>query len=367
MLTMAQEFSREYSWTDWKGASYTLHGEWEYVNGPAVSKPGCTPGHRDEQNHGVTVERFLRRANDVIAKGREALRARDQPMLREDDAHLTRDEVLAVRLYSGPAYQVINRFLREIANMQGEYRTGMAQHPNMTYAATVGHLCRAIRKLSAVVSKQDAERPLYRGVRGVLPNSFWMRGPHGLICATDTAFMSTSRNRDTPIRYMGEGINVLWQLQPQLETDDGFHHGADISILSQVREHRLHAQRIAPCHDTPASALIWQFAGEEEVLFPPCTMLAVQEKKVHGRESVKTATTSVGDPVVPEGLSRELSRGSGRSLLEAISKVKDVQKSRSLQAFNGNRVAEQLASTHSVEKTEQGRTFVQINVLPTFV
>ena len=36
----------------------------------------------------------------------------------------------------------------------------------------------------------------------------------GLVCATDTAFMSTSRNRQTPVGFMTEGgPNLLWQLQ----------------------------------------------------------------------------------------------------------------------------------------------------------
>ena len=36
-------------------------------------------------------------------------------MLPEDGAYLTIEEVLAVRLYSGPAYQPINEFLRQVA------------------------------------------------------------------------------------------------------------------------------------------------------------------------------------------------------------------------------------------------------------
>ena len=67
----------------------------------------------------------------------------------------------------------------------------LATHPEATYAATVSHLCRAIRKLSAITLPAEAELPLYRGVRGELPDSFWVRGELGLICATDTAFMST--------------------------------------------------------------------------------------------------------------------------------------------------------------------------------
>lgn len=45
--------------------------------------------------------------------------------------------------------------------------------------------------------------------------------------------------------------NVMWRLRANPETDDGYHYGADVSILSQ-------------------------FARENEILFPPCTMLAVE-------------------------------------------------------------------------------------------
>ena len=40
-------------------------------------------------------------------------------------------------------------------------------------------------------------------------------------------------NRETPIRYMGAGENVLWELQPAPQSDMAFHCGADISMLSQ--------------------------------------------------------------------------------------------------------------------------------------
>ena len=90
-------------------------------------------------------------------------------------------------------------------------------------------------------------------MRGELPKGFWLPDDQGLVCATDTAFMSTSRNRQTPVGFMTEGgPNLLWQLQPKKESDAAFHRGADISMLSQ-------------------------FSEEEEVLFPPYTMLNVQQ------------------------------------------------------------------------------------------
>ena len=71
-----------------------------------------------------------------------------------------------------------------------------------------------------------------------------------MICATDCAFMSTSRIRTVPIEFMSGNENVLWELAPKAESDAGFHYGADISLLSQ-------------------------FSEEEEVLFPPCTMMVL--------------------------------------------------------------------------------------------
>ena len=93
---------------------------------------------------------------------------------------------------------------------------------------------------------------LYRGVRGELPRGFWLKDSLNMVCATDTAFMSTSRNRETPISYMADDVNVLWELEARPESDSAYHCGADISLLSQ-------------------------FAQEKEVLFPPCCLLVVKE------------------------------------------------------------------------------------------
>ena len=250
-LTMQDEFSRPDKWTDWKGVTYTAQEEWGYVNGPAQRKPNCTPGTRDDQNNGKTPQQFMEAANDYIR------RRRDQDlgtMLTDEHAYLNLEEVLAVRLYTGPAYQPINAFLRQVSSLTDTFRAQVGQHPGLTYAATVGHICRAIRKLAAVVTHEEASHKLWRGVRGELERAFWLPDTNGKVCAVDMAFMSTSRDRTPPIEYMDAGgSNVLWQLHPTPESDSGFHRGANVEVLSQ-------------------------FAGEAECLFPPCTMLVVREE-----------------------------------------------------------------------------------------
>ena len=66
---------------------------------------------------------------------------------------------------------------------------------------------------------------------------------------------------------MGDGANLLWQLKPRAQDDTGFHRGASIDFLSQ-------------------------FGGEDEVLFPPNTLLVVQPRK-QGDPKSEVCTTSV--------------------------------------------------------------------------
>jgi hypothetical protein len=251
VLSMAQEFDRELEWRDWKGMGYTLRSEWKYVSGIAKPLAGCTPGTRDAQNGGKTVNDFMSEANKFIKQRRDS--HVETCTLPEEYAFLTESEVIAIRLYSGPAYQPINGFLRAIGCITGAFRTALATHPALTFAATVSHVCSGIRKLAAVATMSEMAEPLWRGVRGELPKSFWVADSQGIICATDLAFMSTSRHRQTPIRYMSDSAaNVLWELQPAAQSDVAYHQGADISTLSM-------------------------FAGEKEVLFPPCTMLVAKQ------------------------------------------------------------------------------------------
>ena len=213
-------------WVDYAGRAHTSRECWEYVTGPARRKEGCTPGVRDAENEGKTPDDFLRDANVFIAARRwrqralgsdapdassssadddmcerpapaspssaAAPRAAAKPtsMMADEHALLTLDEVLAVRLYSGPAFQPLNSFLRQIATLHGATRTELARHSALTFAATVGHVCSAIRKLAAVATASEARAPVFRGVRGALPKGFFEPDAHGAVGSTGPRTMA---------------------------------------------------------------------------------------------------------------------------------------------------------------------------------
>ncbi len=137
-----------------------------------------------------------------------------------------------------------------------------------------------------MVTPEEAARPLWRAMRGELPRAFWVPDRAGMVCVVDMAFMSTSRTRETPIAYMaqaGSGGNVMWNLKPGPETDEAYHAGADVSMLSQ-------------------------FGAEEEVLFPPCTMLEVKQSL-----SLRAAVDAVMDKQAGEH--QHLLRENGREFV----------------------------------------------------
>jgi len=181
-----------------------------------------------------------------------------------------------------------------VGALSGEHRLALARDPQQTFCATAKHICRAIRKLAAVATAGEVTAPLYRAVRGELPASFWeeneaeggdgseggdgREGEISEICATDTAFMSTSRCRDIFLAYMEPSAapyagtcdgrseidkaapvkrNVLWNLTPRApsqihrwrERGTIFCRGADISMLSQVRSYFTHTTTTVAPHD----------------------------------------------------------------------------------------------------------------------
>jgi hypothetical protein len=74
--------------------------------------------------------------------------------------------------------------------------------------------------------------PLYRGVKGQLPEAFAVLDLQGMVSATDFGFMSTSRSKAvTTMEFMSKTQpNVLWELACR-EEDEAYYNGADISFF----------------------------------------------------------------------------------------------------------------------------------------
>mmetsp|Transcript_3113 Transcript_3113/g.9726 ORF Transcript_3113/g.9726 Transcript_3113/m.9726 type:complete len:306 (+) Transcript_3113:1226-2143(+) len=233
------------------GKPFGAREQWEYVTKPvaAGAKAGGSGfGERDAGRDGWTPQKFVDTANAHIREG-----VRQRNLAAASDWELTQDEVLAVRLFTGPGYQKINEFLREMAKLSVDMRRRVARCPEVTYAATCFHLVNGLRKLARVTNPDGA---LYRMVRGTLPADFQTkRDAHGLVTVVEPGCMSSSRDESVVSHYKDpNGQDVLWRIHPCAETEDAFHCGADVAVLSQ-------------------------YPKEEEVTFPPYTMLVVQKGK----------------------------------------------------------------------------------------
>ena len=246
-MTMEQEWARNESWVDWTGNQFHGWAEYSYVIGVAAASlaPGEQGGARDEGHEGWTPDQFLVKIN-------AALRENTRKTAKDTAAvELMIEEMLAIRLYTGPAHQPLNEFLREVSKLGVAWRRRLARSHQFSYASTVRHLSNGLRKLARVSNEFTK---VYRGVRGELPEAFWLRDAFGTVTATDFGFMSTSLHRAVSEGFLGTGVCVLWEIECSPETDDGFHSGADVSLLSQ-------------------------YPGEKELLFPPLTMLQVQAQQ----------------------------------------------------------------------------------------
>jgi hypothetical protein len=227
VLTMEMEFARNDKWKEWNGKAYSGWVEYEYVvHGRAVyDLPSDeVDRQRDKGHDGWTIDEFHQQINLQVIENGHKRGIEDPPLLNKN-------EVIGLRLYTGPAYVPINVFLREVAKVGAEWRKKLARSHKLTYAAIVGHIFSALRKLVRVNAPYTK---LYRGVRGELPDAFWLEDAFGCITAIDYGFMSTSINEDVCKSFLSPTQpNVLWEIRCSAEDNVGFHSAADVSLVSQ--------------------------------------------------------------------------------------------------------------------------------------
>jgi hypothetical protein len=139
-----QEWARNDTWVNWTGQEHSDWEQFRYVTGVAVTVTDLAPaeqgGARDKGHEGWAPDRFLDEINAALrACARKAAKG---------EAELTLNEMLAIRLYTGPAYQPLNVFLREVSKLGADWRRRLARSHQFSYAATVRHLSDGLRKLA---------------------------------------------------------------------------------------------------------------------------------------------------------------------------------------------------------------------------
>lgn len=151
-------------------------------------------------------------------------------------AGLIREEVIALRLYTGPMYVHYNGVLRKQSERKPRFVT------------TIHAANSAINKLS----QQTKACTVYRGmVGGKLPDDFHPKDDEAVRGAVERAFMSTSKTREVALSFAREDPEHGGEARILFEIEMGMvAKGADVSFLSQ-------------------------FPEEEEILFAPLTALEV--------------------------------------------------------------------------------------------
>eukprot|EP00854_Cymbomonas_tetramitiformis_P004334 gene4334-5333_t len=162
-------------------------------------------------------------------------------------ATLLREEVIALRLYTGPMFAKYNPLLRQV--LSGKEYTGNR------YVNTIIAINSGILKLSKI---QKAVK-VFRGLSGgLLPDEFWRPNDHGVKGGVEMAFMSTTTSEEVALQYAdsSDERKAAFVFEVQMGMVD---RGADISPFSQ-------------------------YPHEKEIVFAPLTgMEVVGAPRIKGR------------------------------------------------------------------------------------
>ena len=164
-------------------------------------------------------------------------------------AELTRAEMIAVVLYTGPMFVVYNGILRQFPK---ELYDVFAESDNR-FSTTIFVLVSAIQKLSRCMHI-PAGMLLFRGLGGTLelPDSFTIADENGCKGWTEFGFMSTTADRAVAVQYSGvkdrKPQASIMEIRP-----NAVDRGADISEFSQ-------------------------YPGEREFLFVPMSYVQGEER-----------------------------------------------------------------------------------------
>jgi len=149
------------------------------------------------------VSRVLRHL-DYYGTFSESGKLLDSPLPLVKKANMTRGEIVAIILYTGPAFQLYNAIIRGFGTC-GQIHVGVEPVQVVDRMETAGHkFSSTIHLIVSGVEKLkdaqdcDANAWLYRGLDGgELPPAFWEQG------FSEFAFMSMTTSLDVAIDYSG--------------------------------------------------------------------------------------------------------------------------------------------------------------------
>jgi len=132
-------------------------------------------------------------------------------------AGLTIEEVIALRLYTGPQFQRYNQHLRGLGEAgtekaaqaggapplkRGGTRRAMRAKKERQYTTTIHAIASALKKV-ARATKLPTGGNVYRGMSGVLlPEAFRVRDEHGCRGGVELGFLSTSTSKAQALEYI---------------------------------------------------------------------------------------------------------------------------------------------------------------------
>ena len=184
-------------------------------------------------------------------------------LAEQRSSEVVKEEVISLRLYTGPMYTKYNLVLRAAGDWAPDSikKDYAALCKRNKYTTTLHVINSAVVKMG----KLTQAGTVYRGISGgVLPDEFWESNEFGVCGGIEYAFMSTTQDREVAFAY-AKGNRLATILEIRMGMVD---RGASVEWLSQ-------------------------YPSEREILFAPLTGLEVTGKKVDGQVLVVSVRLNV--------------------------------------------------------------------------